>query len=163
MNQTLINTISVYNKEKVLSTEQLTSLYQVSFQKELINYLQQNPNRNFALYFMNDVIKRRMRNDEFSDGEYIAYAAYMLAIHKDPEDSLLIWEAKEIDFDIYCFLDIQLCLGAGLDETLNYLQDSKHINSKSLSNYILECVNANPVHFKKYLIKYYEEFDQYYL
>lgn len=163
MNQTLTNLLSVYNKEKSLNEEQLISLYQAPLNKEIISYLQQHPNREFAIYFMKDAIKRRLGNKDFSDGEYLAYAAYLLAIHKNPEDSLLIWEAKEIDFDIYCFLDIELCLGAGLDNTLSYLKNSSHINSKSLFDYITECLNSDPIHFKKNLPLYYEEFDQYYL
>jgi hypothetical protein len=40
-----------------------------------------------------------------------------------PEDSILIWQAKNSGFDLDCYLDIHLTCGAGLEATKRYLSE----------------------------------------
>lgn len=41
------------------------------------------------------------------------------------EDSLLLWQIKEIDMDTGCGLETQMLTGAGVDETIAYLRGLK--------------------------------------
>ena len=54
------------------------------------------------------------------------------------EDVLLIWEAKESGFDLACYLDGQFLLGAGVEQTKNYLINN-HIPEASAA---LEYING---------------------
>lgn len=40
------------------------------------------------------------------------------------EDCALIWEAKTLDSDSYCAVDIQLVVFAGVDVTIDYLRNA---------------------------------------
>ena len=37
------------------------------------------------------------------------------------EDSVLIWKAKMINFDVGCMIDVEFLFGAGIKETLEYI------------------------------------------
>jgi hypothetical protein len=57
------------------------------------------------------------------------------------EDSLLIWQAKCIDFDTFSGMDVQYMCGAGLAETKSHLL---HVNASELDasaayDYLCDC------------------------
>lgn len=67
------------------------------------------------------------------------YACYLLGLNKKIEDSLLIWKAKNIDFDTYCGIDVQLKVFAGIDKTINYLYSLNTEESLKAASYLEEC------------------------
>jgi len=61
-----------------------------------------------------------------SDLEYfenIYQCAYLLFRIGDPSDTSLMWEAKNINFDLGCGFDVHALFGAGYKETLDYLSE----------------------------------------
>jgi hypothetical protein len=56
-------------------------------------------------------------------------------------DSLLIWQAKETNWDSHCSIDIQLLCGAGLPGTLAYLQAEASRNPEAAEalTYLGDC------------------------
>ena len=86
-------------------------------------------------------------------------SAFLLFKIANVEDSLLIWQAKESNFDTFCGLDIQLTVGAGIDETITYLKSLSDESALAAATYIEECRNAGDF---KNLDKYAEEWDKYF-
>jgi hypothetical protein len=72
--------------------------------------------------------------------ENLRRCAYLLYRLGNVEDSILLWKAKNINFDTYCGLDIQFLVGAGLTETLAYLEGKPDIDD--LVEYLLVCRDA---------------------
>jgi len=52
--------------------------------------------------------------------------AFLLSKFNRPEYSLLFMRAKESNFDTHCGFDSEHLVGAGINETYNYLQTIKH-------------------------------------
>ena len=58
--------------------------------------------------------------------ELIYWCALLLYLVGDPADAPLMWAAKQIDFDTSCGFDGQFLVGAGIDETIDYLEAHGH-------------------------------------
>jgi len=58
----------------------------------------------------------------------------------DVADSVVIWRAKQCSFDMSCSIDVQLLCGAGVDETLAYLDDIATDPASAAATYIRECI-----------------------
>jgi hypothetical protein len=56
-----------------------------------------------------------------------------------PDDSLLIWDAKESTWDNHCSIDVQLLCGAGISATKTFLATSKADTAQAALQYIIEC------------------------
>ena len=56
-------------------------------------------------------------------------------------DSLLIWRAKESSWDAHCSIDVQLLCGAGLPQTMAYLeaQASREPDAAEALTYLRDC------------------------
>ncbi len=70
------------------------------------------------------------------------------------EDSLLLWEIKEIDMDTAGGLEVQMLTGAGVDETITYLKSLK-------TDFALkgaELIEANRMYFPDFV----ETFETYF-
>jgi len=55
------------------------------------------------------------------------------------DDSLLIWEAKESNFDAGCGIDIQFLCGAGLTATKDFLSTSRIPAAAKALGHLVEC------------------------
>ena len=73
------------------------------------------------------------------------------------EDVLRIWEAKQSGFDLFCYLDGEFLLGAGITETIAYLQDVGSEEAELALDYITEGYDAGNLedfspaaHLKRY-------------
>ncbi|MDQ0112426.1 hypothetical protein [Paenibacillus harenae] len=75
-------------------------------------------------------------SDNYQEHEYLKTLCIMLFSFGCVEDSLLIWNAKMKDFDAGCYIDGELLMGAGLDETINYLTGVNTIRAKELIKYL---------------------------
>jgi hypothetical protein len=64
-----------------------------------------------------------------------------LSLYKigDVEDAPLLWEAKRVDFDTHCGLDVQFLVGAGVGQTLAYLKDVGGEQALAAAKYIEDC------------------------
>ena len=138
-----VNTlISTYNKTGKFDKELVKYVLEYG-REELISEVASKPNRKFALDLLDKVIEERQNEDyEIGTGDNIMLASYLVGLHKQVEDSLAIWNAKRIDFDSYCYVDIQLVVFAGIDKTLNYLEGSDKEDSTEAIEYIKGCHEA---------------------
>jgi len=77
------------------------------------------------------------------------------------EDSLLIWKAKNCNFDAACGLDIQFLCGAGLQATKEFLKASTDPQAAKAFDYVSKCEGAGdfeewtPAGWVEYYRKYY--------
>jgi hypothetical protein len=58
------------------------------------------------------------------------------------EDSLLIWDAKNCNFDTMCGLDIQFLCGAGLIATKTFLATTVKSEAHKALTYLIKCEEA---------------------
>ncbi|MFN3151375.1 hypothetical protein [Bremerella sp.] len=77
------------------------------------------------------------------------------------EDVLLIWKCKRADFDLGCWIDVQLLCGAGLDCTKAYLADHNDDEAGRALVYLAECEAAgdfeefSPADYLRQYIRYF--------
>ncbi|HST11185.1 MAG TPA: hypothetical protein VLL05_12485 [Terriglobales bacterium] len=81
---------------------------------------------------LRDLFRREMKyrksgspalpNDEYDYADMSYWCGLLLYLIGDPADTPLMWEAKNIDFDLGCAFDIQFMVGAGVDQTIRYLE-----------------------------------------
>lgn len=132
--------LDYFSLEGVINTETITAIRKDgALRKNLIYYLRQNPNRKLALTLLNEFIILRKSPQEMVPVENLMFACYILGIHQQIEDSLKIWEAKNVDFDTYCGLDIQLIAFAGLEKTIAFLKSEAGVESDKALAYITAC------------------------
>ena len=84
----------------------------------------------------------KLEENEEGDHDLIkCLAAQLLSIGK-VDDSLLIWRAKDTNFDLMCGLDIQFLCGAGIEETKRFLTQTHSQESRDALEYLEECIVA---------------------
>lgn len=85
-----------------------------------------------------------MRKSYDSDvsGDTIMLACYILGLHNEVEDCIAIWTAKNVDFDAYCYVDIQLAVFAGVKETISFLETQTTDDAVEALIYINKCKAA---------------------
>jgi len=91
--------------------------------------------------------------------DYIRLSAFLLYKIANVEDVPLLWEAKRANFDTFCGLDIQLLVGAGVDNTLGYLRDVDDEDSLAAAKYIEDCRKTGDFN---HIHKYAEEWNRYF-
>lgn len=89
-----------------------------------------------------EIVCQEIANPEREDNEILKVCCMQLFAIGNVEDSLLIWRAKESDFDAYCYLDIQYTCGAGFNETKDFLVKQNTLEAKKLLDYLLLCEKA---------------------
>ncbi len=114
----------------------------VAFRKVLYTYFSKNPNRIFALKILSTLSKFRKGKHISISAELINMACYFVGMHHQIIDSLAIWEAKNIDFDTFIGIDIQLIAFSGVEETLEFLQSQNTEMAQKAYNYTLLASNA---------------------
>lgn len=82
------------------------------------------------------------KSDQEVTCDDLVFAALMLGEHRQVEDCLLIWEAKECDFDTYCGLDIQTMVFSGIERTESFLREQKTEQAQRALHYVLDCLKA---------------------
>jgi len=78
--------------------------------------------------FRREMTYRRASDTAPNDGEsecfeQIYWCGLLLYLIGDPADVLLMWEGKQIDMDTACGFDGQFLVGAGVEETIKYLDE----------------------------------------
>ena len=80
-----------------------------------------------------------LRGESSGMTDELRLSALLLYKIGNVEDAPLLWEAKTVNFDTVCGLDIQLLVGAGVDETIAYLRDLGDEQSLGAVSYIEGC------------------------
>lgn len=123
----------------ILPGEVLTSIENDPvFRTDVVAYFRHEKNRTFAIQLLDELIDMRKGPSGVS-GDSLMLACYILGLHNEIEDCLKIWEAKMVDFDTYCYIDIQLVPFAGVDETIAYLQSQVSQEAKMAVEYLTTC------------------------
>lgn len=110
-----------------------------TLRKELIEYSRKNKNREFALALLNKAILIRLQPDGQMPIEDLMLFCLNLGLQNQIDDCLKIWEAKNIDFDTYCGLDIQQLPFAGVIETIEFLKQRHTAEAKNALDYVMRC------------------------
>lgn len=138
-----------FNYEKAIGPETIKALQEESeLRKQLINHFRQKKDREFALALLNKFINIRASSSdaELSEGamsmEDLMLACYILGLHNQVADVLKIWEAKYVDFDTYCGVDIQLTVFAGVAETISFLRQQATAEALKALEYITKCADC---------------------
>jgi hypothetical protein len=105
---------------------------------ELIEYFQKSKERNFAITLLDKIVTSRAQGKEVT-GDTIMLACYLLGLHNCVEDCMRIWQAKKVDFDAFCYIDIQLVPFAGWKETVHYLTSINSKESQEALDYLNQC------------------------
>ena len=129
-----------------MSAESLRLLGDPLFRQEVLREIQRNPSLD-ASGLLRELLRMEVeyRRSDRNDGaffENIYWCAFLLWRVGDLGDVMLLWRAKHTNFDTGCGLDIQFLMGAGVDETISYLQRQTDVDSRDALEYILKCKAA---------------------
>ncbi len=109
---------------------------------DFVNYFDTNRNRDFALDLLKIFTELRQNPNTGISGDSLMLACYILGKHQQIEDCLKVWEAKRIDFDTYCYVDVQLVVFAGVPETIAYLKTQTSEEARQALEYVVGCSEA---------------------
>ncbi len=108
---------------------------------QLYAYYRQQPNIAFARTLLLELSNRYVR--AYSQGgattEGLRLAGYLIGLHQDVRDSLLLWRTKTLTFDTACEFDVQLVVFAGIHQTLAYLQTLPDPEAAEAVEYLQGC------------------------
>ncbi|MEZ2442823.1 hypothetical protein AB6805_13960 [Chitinophaga sp. RCC_12] len=113
--------------------------WMISNKRQVYDYLLLYPHRDFAIALLDSLVDLRKAQPDDAGIEDIMFACLLVALHRQTEDCLLIWKAKNTDFDTFCGVDIQLVLFMDVPATIPYLQTSGDLDAPKALEYILEC------------------------
>lgn len=115
----------------VITNETIVELKEDSqARRNLCNYFKNCRNRAFSVYLLKRFIELRAYENFELWIEDLMLASYIVGLHGNIEDSLLIVEAKYADFDTYCGMDGELIAFAGLDQTIHFLKNQNSDEAK---------------------------------
>lgn len=102
----------------------------------------QQPNIEFARALLAELSTRYVT--AYTQGgpattEGLRLAGYLIGLHQDVRDSLLLWRTKQLTFDTACEFDIQLVAFAGITQTLAYLQSLPDPEAAKAVDYLQQC------------------------
>ena len=110
-----------------------------TLRKELVDHFRTKQDRAFALTLLNTFIElRKGENNEISIDD-LMLASFLLGMHGQVADSLKVWQAKQVDFDTYCGIDIQLVPFAGVEETISFLKTQTGDDAKEALKHVRAC------------------------
>jgi len=132
-----------FKTQQTLSVDEILSIrIDETLREELVNHFRTHRDRPFALALLNKFIElREDLKNEISIND-LMLASFILGMHGEVEDSLKVWEAKRVDFDTYCGLDIQLVPFAGVNETIAFLETQNDTEAKAALEYVTACANG---------------------
>jgi hypothetical protein len=109
---------------------------------QLYLHYRQQPNIEFARTLLAELSTRYVT--AYTQGgpattEGLRLAGYLIGLHQDVRDSLLLWRTKQLTFDTACEFDIQLVAFAGIDHTLAYLRSLPDPEAVEAVDYLQQC------------------------
>jgi hypothetical protein len=81
----------------------------------------------------------KLEADEVGDQFLMRLLCGLLFTLGQVEDSLLVWRAKQCNFDTHCGIDVAFLCGAGLEETKAYLAAAGTDEATAALEYVREC------------------------
>lgn len=76
--------------------------------------------------------------DEGNFYEGIYQCAFMLSQIGNPNDIFLLWEAKHLNMDVGSSLGAEYFVGAGVQESLSFLEIASHPEADEIATYVKE-------------------------
>jgi len=138
--ETLIET---YTAKKTFSPEIINGLRSnPSLRLGLCTYLRTDPNHAFAVALIDKFIELRKDLANGVGMEDLMFGAYLLGLHGQVEDCLLVWDAKQVDVDAYSGVDVQLVVFAGIEATFDFLESQHTDKSREILAYLQDCRQA---------------------
>lgn len=136
-----INTIlGNFQIDKIVSRDTIYSIQNDNgLRIALVNHFRKHKDRDFAINLLDTFIDIRQQPNGEMPVEDLMFASYILGLHYQIEDSLKIWRAKNVDFDTYCGLDIQLVPFIGIKETIEFLKAQTTEEGNKAFQYLTEC------------------------
>jgi hypothetical protein len=132
-----------FRKNQTFSNDEILAICtDTTLRVNLVGHFRTERNRPFALALLDTVIKLRKDPSKKISIDDLMLASFLLGMHGQVEDSLKVWEAKRVDFDAYCGVDIRLVPFAGVDETISFLHTQTDDEAKETLKYILTCSKA---------------------
>jgi hypothetical protein len=125
-----------------LSAEASQLLDAPSFRQEVLREIHRNPSIDVS-GLLRAILDREAncrlsaKSEEYFENLY--WCAFLLWRVGDLRDVIPLWRAKNIDFDTACGFDIQFLTGAGLNQTIEYLESSTDPEAKPALEYIMKC------------------------
>ena len=128
-----------------LTSELVTQVEDGKFRKKLYAYLNKNLDNNYANLLLHllkiemnyrDLMWEGSEKDEDYLYENIYRCAFLLYRIGNPKDVFMLWEAKYLNMDVGTTLDANYFIGAGFDNTLAYLDESKNDKAEGIAYYI---------------------------
>jgi hypothetical protein len=130
-----------YHNTKTISDHGISHIQKNrELRSELCKYFRTNQDRTFAVDLLNSLIERRKAPEAQISIENLMLGCYVIGLHQQIEDCLLIWKAKNVDFDAYCGVDIQLMAFAGILPTIDYLKTVNSNEAAEALEYFQGCL-----------------------
>ena len=145
--------------ERGVEAEDKNADFRYAVSQELNRTLSEE-DRHFAQYLLEQEIAHHLG---LSGGVYesIKLCAYLLFRLGHVEDSLAIWRAKAINFDTHCGVDVQLLVGAGVQETLDWLRRQGSQDAQHAVSWIEGCTATgdfkNPDGYRQFASRYFND------
>lgn len=95
------------------------------------------------------LLQQEMENREAEDHEVLKLLCIMLFAIGNVEDTELIWQAKRKNQDAGSYIDVQLLCGAGVEETIVYLEKKGGEQAHDQVLYLKNCEPYDYVDFSK--------------
>ncbi|MCK6074597.1 hypothetical protein [Paenibacillus silvae] len=95
------------------------------------------------------LLRQEIEEPEGEDNEVLKLLCIMLFAVGNVEDTELIWRAKRKNQDTGSYIDVQLLCGAGLEETLVYLEHKQGDHAHEEWLYLKQCEPYDFVDFSK--------------
>lgn len=110
---------------------------------ELSQHYRQEPSIGFARTLLAELTTLYLVNYEHGGTDMgtnrLRLAGYLIGLHQDVNDSLLLWRTKQLSFDTACEFDIQLVVFAGVEPTIAYLKEQRSEEAAKALAYIETC------------------------
>ena len=146
----LPNLIQSLLETRRLSADQSRALTNdENLRREVASYFVQNKNHSLARLLLDSCRTVASKTSDWDDDSgydmnsaTIMLAAWIVGLHGDVSDCLKVWDAKRVNFDYFCGVDIQLIAFAGLEDTITFLKAYPSREAQDALKYVLECAEA---------------------
>ena len=110
---------------------------------ELYQHYLQEPSIGFARALLQELTAlyktQYARGGDAMGTDELRLAGYLIGLHQDVSDSLLLWQTKQLSFDTACEFDIQLVAFAGAEATIAYLREQPGEEAAKALAYMEAC------------------------
>jgi hypothetical protein len=117
-----------------------------AFRGQIYRSLHPNPDSaDHALLLRLLELEMKYRGDDTNSGEHfenLYWCGLLVQRLGIITDVLPLWRAKNVNFDASCGFDAQFLVGAGVEQTLDYLSRTDHPQAKDAYDYLIICRDA---------------------